>query len=62
MLPNYAHLLTDFRTVFVFGLEPFLPMLMIFLTSMGILMGKWPKSMKWPKITFRGPNVVGLKQ
>ena len=30
MLPNCAHLLTDFRTVFVFALGPFLPMFVIF--------------------------------
>ena len=30
MLPNYAHLLTDFKTVIVFALGPFLPMLVIF--------------------------------
>ena len=31
MVPNYAHWLTDFRTVFVFALGPFLPMFVIFL-------------------------------
>ena len=35
MLPNCCHLLTDFRTVFVFALGPFLPMLVIFSTLMG---------------------------
>ena len=30
MLSNCCSLLTDFRTVFVFALEPFLPMLVIF--------------------------------
>ena len=30
MVPNYAHWLTDFRTVFVFALGPFLPMFVIF--------------------------------
>ena len=43
MVPNYAHWLTDFRTVFVFALGPFLPMFVIFSTLMGILMGKWQK-------------------
>ena len=47
MVPNFAPWLTDFRTVFVFALGPFLPMFVIFSTLMGILMGKWQKFVFW---------------
>ena len=44
MLPNYAHLLTDFRTVFVFALGPFLPMFVIFFDFNGNFNGKMAKN------------------
>ena len=37
MVPNYAHWLTDFRTVYVFALGPFLPMKVIFFDFNGNL-------------------------
>ena len=40
MVPNCAHLLTDFRTVFVFFLGPFLPMFVIFFDFNGNFNGK----------------------
>ena len=40
--------------IFVFALGPFLPMVVVFSALMGISMGKWPKSIKWPKFTFLG--------
>ena len=40
MVPNYAHWLTDFRTVFVFALGPFLPMKVIFFDFNGNFNGK----------------------
>ena len=40
MLPNCSHLLTDFRTVFVFALGPFLPMNVIFFYFNGNFNGK----------------------
>ena len=44
MVPNYAHWLTDFRTVFVFALGPFLPMKVIFFDFNGNFNGKMAKS------------------
>ena len=44
MLPNCCSLLTDFRTVFVFALGPFLPMLVIFFDFNGNLNGKMAKN------------------
>ena len=38
--------------IFVFALGPFLHMWVLFSTPTGISMGKWPKSIRWPKITF----------
>ena len=43
MLPNCSHLLTDFRTVFVFALGPFLPMKVIFFDFNGNFNGKMAK-------------------
>ena len=43
MVPNYAHWLTDFRTVFVFALGPFLPMFVIFFGFNG---NKWENGKK----------------
>ena len=40
MLPNCSHLLTDFRTVFVFALGPFLPIFAIFFDLNGNFNGK----------------------
>ena len=45
-------------TLFVFALRPFLSMVVVFSASMGISLGKWPKSIKWPKITFPGSKMV----
>ena len=44
MVPNYAHWLTDFRTVFVFALGPFLPMKVIFFDFNGNFNGKMAKN------------------
>ena len=44
MVPNYGHWLTDFRTVFVFALGPFLPMLVIFFDFDGNFNGKMAKN------------------
>ena len=44
---------TDFGTLFVLVVGPLL-LLSVISTTMGISMGKCPKSIKWPKITFRG--------
>ena len=52
MLPNYAHLLTDFRTVFVFALGPFLPMKVIFFDYNGNFNGKMTKINKMAKNHF----------
>ena len=41
MLPNCSHLLTDFKTVFVFALGPFLPMFVFFFN--GYFNGKMAK-------------------
>ena len=43
MLPNCCNLLTDFRTVFVSALGPFLPMLVIFFDFNGNFNGKMAK-------------------
>ena len=43
MLPSCCILLTDFKTVFVFALGPFLPMKVIFFDFNGNLIGKWQK-------------------
>ena len=43
MLPNCSHLLTDFRTVFVFALGPFLLMLVICFDFNGNFYGKMAK-------------------
>ena len=40
MVPNYGHWLTDFRTVFVFALGPFLPMKVFFFDFNGNFNGK----------------------
>ena len=58
MLPSFATWFTVFRTVFVYALRPFLPMWVLFSASMGISMGKRPKSIKWPKITFPGSKMA----
>ena len=50
MLPKCHNSSRDFRIVCVFTLRPFVPMWVLFSTSMG----KWRKSIKWPKVTFRG--------
>ena len=44
MVPNYGHWLTDFRTVFVFALGPFLPMFVIFFDFNGNFNGKMAKN------------------
>ena len=41
MVPNYGHWFTDFRTVFVFALGPFLPMKVIFFDFNGHLWDFW---------------------
>ena len=43
MLPNCSHLLTDFRTVFVFALGPILPMFVILFDFNGNFNGKMAK-------------------
>ena len=45
MVPNYAHWLTDFRTVFVFALGPFLPMKVVFFYFNWNFNGKMAKNM-----------------
>ena len=47
ILPNCYNLSTDFRTVFVFALGPFLPMWVLFFTSIRISMGKWQTSVTY---------------
>ena len=44
MLPNCSHLLTDFKTVFVFALGPFLPMFVFFFDFNGNFNGKMAKN------------------
>ena len=44
MVPNFAPWLTDFRTVFVFALGPFLPMFVIFFDFNGNFNGKMAKN------------------
>ena len=44
MVPNFAPWLTDFRTVFVFALGPFLPMKVIFFDFNGNFNGKMAKN------------------
>ena len=44
MVPNFAPWLTDFRTVFVFALGPFLPMFVIFFGFNGNFNGKMEKN------------------
>ena len=51
-------MLTDFRTIFVFALGPFLPMKVIFFDLNGNFNGKMTKINKMAKITFRGPMWV----
>ena len=58
MLPNCAHLLTDFRTVFVFALGPFLPMKVIFFDYNGNFNWKMTKINKMAKIHFSGVQMV----
>ena len=53
MLPNCSHLLTDFRTVFVFALGPFLPKFVICFDFNGNFNGKMAKqNLQW--------NLVGV--
>ena len=63
MVPNYAHWLTDFRTVFVFALGPFLPMFVIFFDFNGNWEnGKNSDGHKWPnmaKIAIYGHLAIG---
>ena len=47
ILPNCYNLSTDFRTVFVFAVGPFLPMWVLFFTSIRISMGKWQTSVTY---------------
>ena len=57
MLPNCSHLLTDFRTVFVFALGSFLPMFVIFFGFYGNFNGKMAKNRhKWSKMVKNGQN------
>ena len=55
MFPSCSHCFTDFRTIFVFALGPFLPMVVIFFDYNGNFNGKTAKIKKWPKMTFWGP-------
>ena len=55
MFPSCSHCFTDFRTIFVFALGPFLPMVVVFSALMGISMGKWPKS-GHPSAIFGSPQ------
>ena len=58
MVPNCAHLLTDFRTVFVFALGPFLPMKVIFCDFNANFNGKMAKINKMAKNPFSGFDLV----
>ena len=58
MLPKCHDLSKYFRTVFVFALGPFLPMVINFFDFNGNFNGKMPKKLKWPKITFPGSKMV----
>ena len=55
MFPSCSHCFTYFRTIFVFALGPFLPMVVVFSALMGISMGKWPKS-GHPSAIFGSPQ------
>ena len=52
MLPSWSTLLTDFRTIFVFALGPFLPMKVIFFDYNGNFNGKMAKTNKMAKNHF----------
>ena len=52
MLPSCSTLLTDFRTIFVFALGPFLPMKVIFFDFNGNFNGKMTKINKMAKNHF----------
>ena len=54
MVPNYAHWLTDFRTVFVFALGPFLPIKVIFFDF------NWNFNGNMAKNHFLAINLVGV--
>ena len=50
MLPSFAPWFTGFRAVFVFALQPFLPVWVLFFGFNGNFNGKITKNIKWPKI------------
>ena len=52
MLPSCSSLLTDFRTIFVFALGPFLPMKVIFFDYNGNFNGKMVKINKMANLKF----------
>ena len=47
MLPSWSTMLTDFRTIFVFALGPFLPMKVIFFDINGNFNGKMAEIDFW---------------
>ena len=52
-------LASRFSKLFLFSLcDLSFPCRYFFSASMGISMGKWPKKLKWPKITFPGSKMV----
>ena len=54
MLPSFATWFTGFRTVFVFALQPFLPMSVLFFGFNGNFNGKMTKINKMAKNHFSG--------
>ena len=58
MLPSFATWFTGFKTVFVFALQPFLPMWVLFFGFNGNFNGKMTKINKMAKNHFSGSKMV----